>query len=248
MNINEAQATPLDGGYPLAPICEKYLDRNTLGTAGAVESFIEDIIALYGKDEYSGWEQQIGSAKEYARAFADLLDPVSLNIIHTSWRNGLIEDPVLVKIRAQQYGPEEARNYVLLMIGIRDLEQNAGATRQFNGLHALLADENGNHVDRLDLSTDEAYTGNVALLRYSITVTGKLQSEGPRAWGEFFYVGGRDNEAIIVPPDMHQLVWDYQDQVDEIAQIVIVRKEQNVEQLRAMFSGEIERPLITGVL
>jgi hypothetical protein len=243
MDTSTQPLAALDGGYPLAPICEQYLDRDTLGAEDAVESFIKDVIALYGEEDNTGWEQ-VGPAAEYARSFAKQLDPVTLNVLHTSWKRGLIEDHVLVKIRAQQYGPEQTRNYALLMIGIRDLPQNAGATRQFNGLHRLLADANGDPVDRLDLSTDESYTGNVALLRYSIAVT----NEWPHGWGEFFLVAGDNGDIIIVYPDVHNLIWEHPDKADLLAAIVVELKNQNAEQLRAMVTGEVELPLIEGVL
>jgi hypothetical protein len=132
------------------------------------------------------------------------------------------------------------------MIGIRDLPQKAGATRQFNGLHRLLADANGDPVDRLDLSTDEAYRGNVALLRYSTTVTGEWPDN--RGWRRFFFSTGDESEAIIIEPKMHNLIWEYQDKADLLAAIVLARREQDVHVLREMVSGRVELPLIDGVL
>lgn len=250
MDTNSRSLSDLDGGYPLASVCEQYLDESTLGTKGDVDSFIERLIALYKTDEYSGWTNPSDPA-EYARAFAEKLDPVTLNIINASWQRGLIEDHVLVKTRAQGYGPEQARNYTLLMIGINDLPQKAGATRQFNGLHRLLMDEYGNPVDRLDLSTDESYRGNVALLRYSVTVTGEWSDIGGfRGWGEFFLMVGED---IVVDPEMHKLLWEYPTKADWAASVVLERRSQDVAIFRQMLlpdvlSGRITAPLIDGSL
>lgn len=239
MDTTVNHAAAIDGGYPLAPICEQYLDRGALGAEGAVESFIAAVTALYSNEDQDGWAR-LGAPGEYARSFADQLDPVTLNIIHASWRRGQIEDHVLIKIRAQQYGPEQARNYALLMIGIRDLSQQAGATRQFNGLHALEVDDNGDPVS-LDLSTDDLYRGNLALLRYAVAVTDAWHDAQRKL---FMRVSG-DNDALVIEPRMRELIWKHQDQLDTIIQKVIERKEQDVDRLSAdLESGRLTSPII----
>lgn len=249
MTTNSRSLSDLDGGYSLAPACEQYLDESTLGTEADVDSFVERLTALYKTDEYSGWTNPSDPA-EYARAFAEQLDAVTLNIINASWQRGLIEDHVLAKTRAQGYGREQARNYALLMIGINDLPQKAGATRQFNGLCRLLMDEKGDPVERLDLSTDESYRGNVALLRYSVTVTGEWGHFDIRGWGELFLTAGDD---IIVDPEMQNLIWEHPSKADWFASTVLENRKQDVDMFRQVLhpdvvSGRINRSLADGAI
>ena len=244
MDFNQQTALHLDGGYPLAPICEQYLDVSTLGEDGSVDAFIKDIVEYYSAEDKSAWKQ-ISTPEEHAKELAEKLDPVTLNVLHASWKRGLFSGRVLEVIRAQGYGKEQTRNYALLMIGINDLSQSAGATRNFNGLHRLLTDANGDPVEWPDLSTDELYKGNLALLRYGVTLMDQ--------WGNarnFFLttVSGPGDEAFIIEPDMHKLIWEYKEHADLIASIVLAQKEQNVVQLRGVLAEKIELPLIDGVL
>lgn len=241
------QLAGLDGGYTLAPMCEQYLNMETLGTQEDAESLIKRVTALFGTDEYSGWSNP-SDPEEYARIFVDGLDPVTLNIVNASWRSGLFPNHVIAKIRAQRYSAEETRNYALLMIAINDLQQKAGATRQFDGLHKLLADASGNPITRLDLSTDEAIRSSIALLRYSVTVTGEMGWWSAR---KFFLTAEHDE--IIVDPTMHALLTQYPHKADLFASMVVESGEQNVGLFRQMMipdvvSGRITEPLIDGAL
>jgi len=224
---------------PLAPICEQYLDLSTLGSRNDRSALIDIFEEVYVERDYASYD---GTPTVAARKFVKALDSVTVNILLTSYRSGLIDVSILKKLAANFTRNIDVRNYTLLQIAIHGLEAKSGTTRQFYGLNDLTG-EAPNFELLLDLSTDEKYRGNAACLRYAVMVTNGLPfPEGER----LFYF--RRNDDMIIVPEMKELIWGRPELADKIAAIVIARGVQDAGLIEAMLDDEIVPPMSSGTL
>lgn len=219
----EPTSQPLDGGYPLAPMCEEYINRETLGTEEDRLNLIEVVADMY---RVHPGPNHTTTPRTYARRFVATLDPVTVNIFNGAWKNGAIDQSDLHKVVVRQRVGIDARNYALLKLGTSDLGKSAGFMRQFDGLHDMAFEDGQERLISLDLSLDKRYSGYRALLRYTIAVTDQWSAS---MRGVFRTRNGDD---FVIDPSVAQLILDHRSQVDTIAKMVVDRKSQDVETLR----------------
>lgn len=230
----------LDQCAPLAPICEQYLDLETLGSKKDRSELIDVFGEIYVERDYSSHD---GDPYAAARKMVKTLDDVTVNLLYSSYLSGLITPSTLAKIASNFNDSLMIRNYVLMQIAIRGLEAKIGSMRQFMGLHDLTG--SGPHFELvpLDLSTDENYFGYVALSRYGVIVTNGM----PFREGERMFLIRR-NDDMIIDHAMQELLWKMPDQADQIAAIVVARKTQDADLIATMLEDEIIPPLGSGTL
>lgn len=237
---NEPAKRLLNGSAPLPPLCEQYLDFETLGSQGDQDTLIEHFTETFRA--YRG-PNKTTTPRTYARELVSSFDLVTINLMSAAYRNALIPFRAFTKIRINGLLGVRARNYVLMMIAIRDLDAASGSFRQFEGLHDLEADEQGERLV-LDLSTDDQYRSAVARMRYAVKVTSGLPIQ--EELNLFRSRKGLDD--LMLEPDVAALLGDRPDQADLIADIVIGRGSQEVGVILQILDGTVAKSLGSGVL
>lgn len=235
MTTNDTHS--LDGGYPIAPRCEQYLNIATLGTGEDRSQLIEVVADVF---RYHPGPNHTTTPRTYARRFVNPMDAVTVNVLNTSWQRKLITNDDISKMKAQALTPLSARNFALLLMGITDLPKLAGTMRQFIGLHYVDLSGDTMQVRSIDLSTDDLYARYQALFRFSIDVSER--------WRNASIFVRRFSEDMALPPDMYDLLWDHPEHVDLIAQLVVERKAADYDMLREAASGAIPASLSDGLL
>lgn len=231
----------LKGSPALPPCCERYLDFETLGSSDERKEVLELIT-----DEYrqTPGPNRTTTPRTYARRIVDTLDAVTINLLRTSLEQGLLKYRVLNRIISRRMQGIAARNYIIMMLGVSDLEARSGTMRQFDGLHDLTFDADGKPgFVPLDLSTDDLYLRNLALLRYGVMVLNGLSvPDGAALFVE------RRGEDMIIMPKMRELIWNRYESVDRIAGIVIERNAQDADLISRILDSEGASALNSGEL
>jgi hypothetical protein len=230
----------LQNSAPLPPMCEQYLDFETLGSEVAREVVVEHFTETFRN--YQG-PNKTTTPRTYARKLVGSFDQVTINLLKTAYERELIPFRAFTKIRLNELLGLRARNYALLQIAIRDLEARSGSFRQFDGLHTLERDEQGRRLV-LDLSTDEQYRSAVACMRYAVKVTNGMEM----LEGEALFHSRSGADELIVHPEVAEILRSRPEQADLIADIVIERGSQDAGVILQILDGTVAQSLSSGAL
>lgn len=230
--------TYFSGGEPLAPMCERYLDVSTLGDRDE-RADVTARVASYFEESTVTTEPQLE-----AERFVEALDAVTVNILRVALDGEFFYSrSVNVFLNRHLFGIR-VRTYMLLMYAIDDVPMRSGSSSYMNGLHDEYQDEGGRQVLRIDLSTDDLYKRNVALLRYGVRVASELElSESKDMFLERAHT--RDLQLL---PEIRDIIWNHPEQADRIAHFVIERKYQDATLIREMIDSGIPEALTEGVI
>lgn len=226
------------GGEPLAPMCEQYLDVTTLGDPNERVSVTEQVASYFEESTLTTEPQR------EAERFVEALDAVTVNILRVALDGEFFYGrSVNVFLNRNLFGIR-VRTYMLLMYAIDDVPMRSGSSSYMNGLHDEHQDEGGRRVLTIDLSTDDLYQRNVALLRYGVRVASELElSESKDMFVERSHT--RDLELL---PEIREIIWNHPEQADRIAHFVIERRQQDASLIRELIQSEVPRPLTDGLL
>jgi hypothetical protein len=226
------------GGEPLAPMCEQYLDLSTLGDAQERKRVTETVIDYFS--ESSSTTEPVAEAERLVRT----LDPVTVNILRVALDGDFFDRRSVNVFLHRHLSGIRVRTYMLLMYGIDDVPARSGSSSFMNGLHQRRQDEGGRDELVIDLSSDDLYRRNVALLRYGVRVTSELE---PNETVDMF-LEDKFTRDLKLLPEVREIIWDNPDKADRIAHFVIDRRRQDAGLIRELLASGIPGSLSDGII